>query len=69
MHLDFRVKPENDIKDTFGTSHLSKISSAKKIHINSSKYLTIPGGGILGEPNKSDSALQSSCLANSIYKE
>lgn len=25
--------------------------------------------GILGEPNKSDSALQVSCLANSIYKE
>ena len=44
MHLDFQVKPENDRKDTFGTSHLSKISSAKKIHINSSKYLTIPGG-------------------------
>ena len=23
MHLDFRVKPENDRKDTFGTSPLS----------------------------------------------
>ena len=55
--------------DTRSVHGMTENLFEKNFHKNSSKYLTIPGGGILGEPNKSDSALQSSCLANSIYKE